>query len=142
MPMRIFGKEPAFYVGVLEAVIACALTFGLSQEAAVVILTLVVAVGGFLTALAAKDTLLAALVSVVKALAVLVVFLGYDWSDQKTAGIIAVVTVVAGGWLRTQTSPTDTRFLSVAAREVPAVTVVAPGTTQAEVDDAGKVQLA
>lgn len=139
--MRIFGKEPAFYVGVLEAVIACALTFGLSQEAAVVILTMVVAVGGFLTALAAKDTLLAALVGVVKALAVLVVFLGYDWSDQKTAGIIAIITVVSSGWLRTQTSSTDTRLLSVASPGVPAVAILNQTVMPSQVDVAGEVQL-
>jgi hypothetical protein len=139
--MKIFGKEPAFYVGVIEAVVACALTFGLSQEAAVVVLTLVVAVGGLLTALAAKDTLLAALVGVVKALAVLVIFLGYDWSDEKTAGIIAIITVVSSGWLRTQTSSTDTPLLSVASREVPAVAVLTRGAARSDVDDAGKVSL-
>jgi hypothetical protein len=106
--MKIFGKEPAFFVGVIEAVILVLVTFGLPHDAAAVIATLTVAVGGVLTAIAAKDTLLAALVSLVKAVIVLVVFLGYDISDESTAAIIGLLTLILGGYLRTQTSSTDT----------------------------------
>jgi hypothetical protein len=106
--MKIFGKEPAFFVGVIEAVILVLVTFGLPHDTAAVIATLTVAVGGVLTAIAAKDTLLAALVSLVKAVIVLVVFLGYDISDESTAAIIGLLTLILGGYLRTQTSSTDT----------------------------------
>lgn len=139
--MRIFGKEPAFYVGVVEALVVVLATFGVSQDAAVVITTLAVAIGGVLTAIAAKDTLLAALIGLVKAVAVLVVFLGYDLTDAQTASIVAGLTVILGGWLRTQTSSTDTRLLSVASSEVPAVAVLNTAATPADVDAAGKVQL-
>lgn len=106
--MKIFGKEPAFFVGVIEAVILVLVTFGLPHDAAAVLATLTVAVGGVLTAIAAKDTLLAALVGLAKAVIVLVVFLGYDISDESTAAIIGLLTLVLGGYLRTQTSSTDT----------------------------------
>lgn len=138
--MKIFGKEPAFYVGVVEAIVVVLATFGLTQDAAVVITTLAVAVGGVLTAMAAKDTLLAALIGLTKAVAVLVVFLGYDLSDAQTASIVAALTVVLGGWLRTQTSSTDTP-VSVASYSVPAVAVMQQSAVPSEVDAAGKVQL-
>jgi uncharacterized cupredoxin-like copper-binding protein len=88
--MKIFGKEPAFFVGVVEAVILVLVTFGLPHDLAAVISTLTVAVGGVLTAIAAKDTLLAALIGLTKAVIVLVVFLGYDISDESTAAIIGL----------------------------------------------------
>jgi hypothetical protein len=106
--MKIFGKEPAFFVGVIEAVILVLVTFGLPHDAAAVIATLTVAIGGVLTAIAAKDTLLAALIGLTKAVIVLVVFLGYDISDESTAAIIGLLTLILGGYLRTQTSSTDT----------------------------------
>lgn len=106
--MKILGKEPAFFVGVIEAVILVLVTFGLPHDAAAVLATLTVAVGGVLTAVAAKDTLLAALLGLVKALVVLVVFLGYDISDEQTASILGLLTLILGGYLRTQTSSTDT----------------------------------
>jgi membrane glycosyltransferase len=108
MKMKIFGKEPAFFVGVIEAVILVLVTFGLPHDAAAVLATLTVAVGGVLTAIAAKDTLLAALIGLAKAVIVLVVFLGYDISDESTAAIIGLLTLFLGGYLRTQTSSTDT----------------------------------
>jgi hypothetical protein len=106
--MKIFGKEPAFFVGVIEAVILVLVTFGLPHDAAAVFATLTVAIGGLLTAIAAKDTLLAALISLAKAVIVLVVFIGYDISDESTAAIIGLLTLILGGYLRTQTSSTDT----------------------------------
>lgn len=110
--MKIFGKEPAFFAGLIEAVILVALAFGVSNEAAAVFGTLALAITGLLTALAAKDTLLSALVSVAKAVAVLVVFLGYDLSDEQIASIIGLITLVLGGYLRTQTSSIDTPISS------------------------------
>jgi hypothetical protein len=133
--MKIFGKEPAYVVGVIEAVVVVLVTFGLPQDVAVVITTIVVAVGGVLTAIAAKDTLLAAMVGLVKAIAVLVVFLGYHWSDANTAAIIGVITIVASGWLRTQTSSTDTPLLSSASNEIPAGAILGRGARQADVVD-------
>lgn len=126
--MKIFGKEPAFFVGVIEAVILVLVTFGLPHDTAAVIGTLTVAVGGVLTAIAAKDTLLAALIGLTKAFIVLVVFLGYDISDESTASIIGLMTLVLGGYLRTQTSSTDT---AISAQSSGAVATIKPLDTAA-----------
>ncbi len=109
--MKVFGREPAFYVGVIEAVIALLVTFkldGLSQEQAGLWIAVAVAVGGAITAWATRDTALAALVAVVKASLVLAVAYGLHVSDEQIGLIAAAVTTIGAGWLRTQTSPVPT----------------------------------
>jgi CHASE2 domain-containing sensor protein len=113
--MKIFGREPAFWVGVLEALIAVLVTFkidGLSQEQAGFWIAVIVAVGGLLTAWATRDTALAALVAVVKALLVLGVAYGLHVTEEQIGLIAALVTTVGAGWLRTQTSPVSTPISS------------------------------
>lgn len=109
--MKIFGREPAFYVGVLEALVAVLVTFrlpGLSVEQAGLVVALVVALGGVLTAWATRDTLLAALVGAVKAGLILGAGYGLPITDEQVGLIAALVSVVGAGWLRTQTSPVTT----------------------------------
>jgi uncharacterized membrane protein len=109
--MKIFGREPAFYVGVIEALVAVLVTFnlpGLSTEQAGLVVALVVAIGGALTAWATRDTLLAALVGVVKAGLILGVGYGLTVTDEQIGLIAALVSVIGSGYLRTQTSPADT----------------------------------
>lgn len=109
--MKIFGREPAFYVGVIEALVAVLVTFnlpGLSTEQAGLVVALVVAIGGALTAWATRDTLLAALVGVVKAGLILAVGYGLTVTDEQIGLIAALVSVIGSGYLRTQTSPVDT----------------------------------
>lgn len=109
--MKIFGREPAFWVGVIEALIALLVTFnlpGLSNEQAGVIVALVIAAGGAVSAWATKDTALAALVAVVKAALVVGVAYGLHISQEQIGLVAGLVTVVGSGWLRTQTSPVET----------------------------------
>lgn len=109
--MKILGKEPAFYVGVIEALVALVVTFnlsGLSAEQAGLVVGFVVAVGGALTAWTTRDSLLAALVAVTKAALVLGVAYGAPLTDQQIGLVAALVSVIGSGYLRTQTSPADT----------------------------------
>jgi uncharacterized membrane protein (UPF0136 family) len=114
--MKVFGREPAFWVGVIEALIALLVTFkldGLSQEQAALWIAAVVAVGGLVTAWATRDTALAALVAVVKAVLVLGVAYGLTVTEEQIGLVAALVTTVGAGWLRTQTSPVPTAISRV-----------------------------
>lgn len=106
--MKILGKDPAFWLGVAQGVIAVLVSFGLPDDLAVVVTTIAAAVTGVLVAWTVKDTLLAALLALVQAVAGLVVYLGYDLTEAQVATILGALGVVLGGWLRTQTSSTDT----------------------------------
>ena len=109
--MKIFGREPAFYVGVIEALVALLVTFnlpGLSTEQATLVVAAVVAIGGVLTAWTTRETLLASLVGAVKALLVLSVGYGLPLTDVQIGLVAALVSTFGAGWLRTQTAPTAT----------------------------------
>jgi hypothetical protein len=106
--VTIFGREPAVWVGLIESALTVLLAFGLgiSPETYGPWVALIVAIGGAVTAWATKDTLLSALLAAIKAGLVLVTVYGVTLSDQQTGALIAFASVLLGGWLRTQTSPT------------------------------------
>lgn len=103
----IFGREPAALVGLIEAVLAVLLAFGLgiTQDTFGPILALVTALAGVYTAWATQDTLLGVIVGLVKAVLVLAAVYGLTLSDAQTGALIALTTVVVGFFQRTQTSP-------------------------------------
>lgn len=116
MKLKILGQEPAFFVGVLEAALALALTLnlfvGLDQNEAAVIVATANAALGLVVAYAARDTLYAALIGFTKALLVLGATFGLQLSDQTTGAVMALITLVAGAYLRGQTGSTDTAISS------------------------------
>lgn len=106
--MRIFGREPAALVGVLEGVLALLLSFGLfdlTQDRVGAIVAAVAALFGLLTAYLTKDTLLGVAVGLAKALLVLGATYGLHVSTEQNGAILAVITVLIGFWQRGQTSP-------------------------------------
>lgn len=108
---KILGQEPAFFVGVVEAVLAVFLTFGmfkLDQETVGVIVAAVSATLGLVAAYATKTTLYSALIGFAKAVMVLAVTFGAPLSDAQTGSIIAAITLVAGAYLREKTSSVET----------------------------------
>jgi hypothetical protein len=108
---KVFGREPAVYIAVLEAALAFLVTFGLdglSAEQSTNILAAAVALGGVLTAWATRDTLLAALGGAGKAILILGTSYGLNLSQEQVGLAVVVITSVAGVWLRTQTSPVET----------------------------------
>lgn len=115
-PIKILGQEPAFFVSVVEAVLALLLTFpqlvNLDQSEAGVIVAAVNAGMGLVVAYAARDTLYAALVGFAKAVLTLSVTFGLPLTDQQTGALMAVILLVAGAYLRGRTGSTDTAISS------------------------------
>jgi hypothetical protein len=108
---KIFGREPVFFVSVVEALLALLLTFGvpgLDQERAGVIVAAVSALLGLVVAYATRTTLFSALVGFAKAALVLAVTFGAPLTDAQTGAAIALISLVAGAYLRDRTSPENT----------------------------------
>jgi uncharacterized membrane protein len=114
-PFKILGQEPAFFVGVVEAVLVGALSFGLfdlTQDTIGVIVATVAAALGLVTAYATKTTLYSALMGFAKAALILAVTFGASLTDAQTSGILALITIVAGAYLREKTASVDTAVSS------------------------------
>lgn len=105
--VTIFGREPAAWVGLIEAALSILLAFslGVSQDTFGPILAVVVAAAGVYTAWATKDTMLGVIVGLAKAVLVLAAVYGLTLTDSQTGAVVALVTVVVGFWQRSQTSP-------------------------------------
>ena len=124
VPFKIFGQEPAAFVGVVQAVLVMLLSFGLfglTPETNGVIIAAVSAGLGLVTAYATRTTLYTALIGFAQAILVLAVTFGLRLDDVQQGSILATIAVVAGLYLRNQTS-------SVAS----AVSAASPGTIVAE----------
>lgn len=107
----IFGREPAAWVGLVEAFIAVLVllpvagALNIDQEWAVLFMAVVSAGAGVFTAWATKDTALGAITGLVKALIGLVAYYGLDLGPELQASVLALTAVVIGFFQRTQTSP-------------------------------------
>jgi hypothetical protein len=115
MGKKILGQEPAFIVGVVEAALAVFLTFGvlgLDQEEAGVIVATVSALLGLVVAYATSTTVYSAFVGFAKAILVLCVTFGVTLTDAQTGAIMALISLVAGAYLRGRTDSLDTAISS------------------------------
>lgn len=130
---RLFGREPAAWVGLVEAVFALAVLFpavnalGMTQEWATIILALVSAGAGVYTAWATRDTALGAILGFVKAGIGLVAYYGADVSTDQQAAILAASAVLFGFFQRTQTTPVDAPISPSPDQVVSAPTDPSPG---------------
>lgn len=109
--MKIFGREPAALVGLVEGLLAVLLSFGLfalDQEQVAAIVAVVTAVLGVVTAYATKDTMLGVIVGLGKSVLVLGAAYGLALNDSQTGALIAAITLLAGFWHRSHTSPVET----------------------------------
>lgn len=109
--VKIFGREPSAYVGLVEGILALALTlnlFHLTEDWVTGIMAVVTALGGIYTAYVTKDTLLGPVIGLAKAGFMLAVLLGFNLNVDQTGAIIFVITLVFGFFQRTQTSPAVT----------------------------------
>ena len=106
--MKIFGREPAVFVGLIEAVLVLLLSFGLfdlTQNTIGLIMAVVVSAFGLYTAYVTNETLLGAAVGFVKAAFALAAVYGLALTTEQTGALIAVLTVTLGMYQRTHTSP-------------------------------------
>lgn len=105
--LTILGREPAAWVGLIEAVLALLVVFavGVSTESAVLIMAVVSALAGVYTAWATRDTALGAIVGLAKASISLATYYGLNLTDGQQGALMALVPVLFGFWQRTQTAP-------------------------------------
>lgn len=143
-PFKLLGQEPAFFVGLVESVLAIFLTFGvfaLDQETVGVIVATVAAALGLVAAYATQTTLYSALIGFAKATLVLAVTFGAPLTDAQTGAIIAAITLVAGAYLREKTVSIDTAVSNASPGAdpvvIPTINVADGETTLAE--DVGRV---
>lgn len=103
----IFGREPAAWVGLIEGIVALLTVFalGVTSTSGALIIALAAAAAGAYTAWATRDTMLAAVLAVVKALLALVVYYGLELTLEQQAAVLGFVPIALGLWQRTQTSP-------------------------------------
>ena len=106
--MKIFGREPAVWVGLIGGALTLLVSMGVldfTNEQTGLAMAVVAAVFGVITAYLTKDTMLGVVVGFSKAAIALAVGFGASFSPELTAAIIAFVTVTMGFFQRTQTSP-------------------------------------
>lgn len=103
----IFGREPAAWVGLIEAGLALAvLTFlHITSDQTALVMAVVVSLFGIYTAWVTKDTMLGVVVGLAKAALALAIGFGFSLTPDVTAGLIAFVTVAMGLFNRQTTSP-------------------------------------
>ncbi|WP_191564708.1 hypothetical protein [Janibacter melonis] len=103
----ILGREPAAWVGLIEATIALLVVFalGVTTESAVLIMAAVSAAAGIYTAWATKDTALGAILGLAKAVISLTAYYGLQLTPEQQGALMAIIPVVFGLFQRTQTAP-------------------------------------
>lgn len=103
----LLGREPAAWVGLIEATIALLVVFalGVTTESAVLIMAAVSAAAGLYTAWATKDTALGAILGLAKAAISLAAYYGLQLTIEQQGALMAIIPVVFGLFQRTQTTP-------------------------------------
>lgn len=109
----IFGREPAAWVGLIEAIVAVLIflpiagALNIGQEWAVLFMAVVSAGAGLYTAWVTKDTMLGAITGFTKALIGLVAYYGLSLTPELQASLMSLVAIGVGFFQRTQTSPEE-----------------------------------
>lgn len=152
---KIFGREPAFLVGVIEATLVMLISFGAlsfvgidGPEALAVVMAVISGGLGLYVAYVTKDTLLGAALAFLKSAVALGAFYGYALTEPQMASLIGVLSLAIGAYQRTQTGPAVLPSLNLGQHsvEVPpegeatkTVAAVAPGGAIIEkpADDVG-----
>lgn len=118
---NLFGEPVALWAGI-QAFAAIANSFGWLEFAGIhgqtdmaVVMVALNAAAALHMALFTHHTLLAPVVELLKALIGLGAIYGLHVSTEQTATIVALITALAAGWHRTQTSPLAKGNLTLAA---------------------------
>lgn len=108
----IFGKQPAFWLGVIQAALAFVLTLNsvaaelhLTDERVGAIMAVLFGGLGLYEAWAVRDTMLAALTAVGKALIALLLAYGLEVSPDTAAAALGFLAIIGGVFVRDRTSP-------------------------------------
>lgn len=110
--MKVFGREPAFWVGTVQAVIAFVLTIGqvadafnLTDERTAWIMAVMNGLSAVYLAYVMRETMAAALVEVAKAMMGLLVAYGIELTTQQMSILAGLVAFIGAGYLRSQGAP-------------------------------------
>lgn len=102
--MKIFGREPAWWIGILAAILMFASNWlPLTNDQQSIIIAVVNAVFGLVTAWAVSaEKALPAVVGLVQAVFALFLGFGLDVPANLQTGIMALITAISAGYVRTQ----------------------------------------
>lgn len=122
MTTRIFGREPAVIVGLIQAVLALAVSFGWlagigikGQVELGLLMAVVIAVLDLYVAWSTRRTLLAAAIGVFKAALAFVAIYGWHLTTEQTGEAIALITFGLGLIHQSQTQPLEHGDFDLAA---------------------------
>lgn len=108
----ILGKQPAFWLGVLQAVLAFVLTLHqvasglhLTDERVGAIMAVLFAVLGVYEGWLVRDTMLAVLTGLAKAVIALLLAYRLEVSPDTAAAALGLVAILSGLFIRDRTSP-------------------------------------
>lgn len=125
----IFGREPAAWIGLIEALVTLILVLwpgSVSATMIALIMAVITAGLGFYTAWVTKDTMLGVTIGLLKAILALAAGFGLHLTADQTGAVIALVTVVLGLFQRTQTSPIPEPTFRSPSSPIPDPTESAP----------------
>ena len=122
MTTKIFGREPAAVVGLIQAVLALAVSFGWlawlgisGQHELGLFMAVVIGLLDLYVAWSTRSTLLAAAIGVFKALMAFVAIYGFQLTTEQTGTAIAVITFGLALIQRSQTTPVSQGHFDLAA---------------------------
>lgn len=101
--MRIFGREPVYWLGFLAALLEALSAFGvdISDGTQTAINAVAAAAVGLLTAIVLRTgALAAAIVQLAQTVMALCVGLGLDWSADRQSQVMAAIGALITLWLR------------------------------------------
>lgn len=103
-PVKIFGREPAVWVGLVAVAVqfVSAFVVDVSQDTQTLVNAVAATLLGLLVSVMVHDGQVAALTGFAQAALALGMNLGLDWSAERQAACMAVITVVAQAFVRTQ----------------------------------------
>lgn len=111
--MKIFGRDPAAVVGVLEAGLSFILILAhVSADTIGITIAVVASLFGIYTAWVTHDTLLSAVIGFTKAVLALAVVFGFSLTPDASGALIAFITVALGLFNHSQNSFADTPSFS------------------------------
>jgi len=111
MQVKIFGREPAVWLYVINAIVAFLATIpavGLTEESAGWVMTIASGVVALLVALLTRPFVVSALTGALSTILTGMASFGLPMTEQQTGAFVIMVSAVLGLVLRSNVSPAET----------------------------------